>query len=149
MKDVKSIVKDVAWMQWAGGEYIGGTSDFFRKLYADIINFKNNYWNVVNSGLFHVGDEMMTSIALAHLRKQSIYPVDASQFGVVYRYWSNSERANIYNYNPCFLHLPGDKEFIYRTKLDSNSIKKLLRGYEKFRIKRRIISLIKTILRIS
>ena len=29
MKDVRLIVKDIDWMPWAGGEFIGGTASFF------------------------------------------------------------------------------------------------------------------------
>lgn len=29
LKDVKTIVDDVTRLPWAGGEYIGGTADFF------------------------------------------------------------------------------------------------------------------------
>lgn len=83
-------------MPWVGGEFIGGTASFFKKIYDEILSFKDAYWSVINHGLFHVGDEMLTSIAFAHLRqKQNLCPVDAKWFGVIHRYLSAYESRSI------------------------------------------------------
>ena len=133
LQDIKLIDKDVNWLLWAGGEYIGGNSDFFKALYEDIIKFKENYWAVVHNGLFHIGDEMLTSIALTHLRKQNIYPINAYNFKAIYRYWSGSERQPIKRYNTALIHLPGSKTFIKDMNLNAKSVDELFKGFENYR----------------
>lgn len=131
IKDVQSILPSVRWLPWAGGEFIGGTSDFFKSLYDTIISFKDSYWDVVNDGLFHVGDEMMTSIALSILRKQKhVYCADAGMMGFIHRYWSVHERRKALSFDCPFLHLPGDKVFFSKVNLHSDSIREIMQGYE-------------------
>lgn len=131
IRDVQSILPSVKWLPWAGGEFLGGTSEFFKTLYDTIISFKDSYWAVVNKGLFHVGDEMMTTIALAILRKeQHVSCVDAGVMGFVYRYWSVHEKRKALSFDSPFLHLPGDKVFFSKVNIHSNSISEIMQGYE-------------------
>ena len=138
MLQVKRIVNDVNWLIWAGGEFIGGNSDFYKTLYDDIIRFKENYWAIINENLFHIGDEMLTSIALAHLRKQGICPVNAAQFKSVYRYWSINESQRLMKCDTALIHLLGDKTFLKNLNLHSASVRDLMRGYETYHLIQRM-----------
>jgi len=138
LSDVKSIVSDVEWLPWAGGEFIGGISSFFRNIYEEIMSFKENYWKVVNNGLFHVGDEMLTTIALARLRKRGVYPVDVKLFGVIHRYWSVFESKEPFDYNVPLIHLPSDKVFEKDIDLSADTVKGLMKGYPYFHFKQRL-----------
>lgn len=147
MRDVKKIVSDVSWMPWTGGEFIGGKNDFFAMLYDAIMKFKDAYWKVVNDGLFHVGDEMLTSIAVQRLRRKAVCPVDAKVFSVVHRYWSIHEHKSLSDYHVSLMHLPGDKVFFKGVDLDSNNISQLLKGYNTYTFIQRIKGVIHRILR--
>lgn len=147
IQDVKKIVSDITWMPWAGGEFIGGKNDFFAALYNDIMEFKEGYWKVVHDDLFHVGDEMLTSIALQRLRKKAVYPVDAKNFGVIHRYWSIHERKSLHDYHVTLMHLPGDKVFFKGVDLESDSVLQLLKGYNLYHSIQRIKGMVHHILR--
>lgn len=147
MKDVRFIVEDIDWMPWSGGEFIGGTASFFNKIYDEILSIKDAYWSVINQELFHVGDEMLTSIALARLwQKQNLCPVDAKWFGVIHRYWSAFETKSIWNYGTFFIHLPGDKMFEAHIELSATTVSELLAGYGCFCKKQRLKHFIKGVI---
>lgn len=132
-EDVNKIVDDVDWMQWAGGEFIGGKNDFYKQLYEDVLKFKDRYWDNIHSDLFHVGDEMLTSIALRHLYDR-FSPIDAGALGVIYRYWSRYEVFNYTRYQTTLVHFPGDKAYFNKVNLNQNSISNIMKAYTKFRI---------------
>ena len=111
LADVNKICPSIRWLQWAGGEFIGGTSDFFSSLYKEIILFVDRYWSNLNANLFHIGDEMLTTIAIAKLREKKIIPIDAGALGFIYRYWSVFERCSFQDIGASLVHLPGDKKF--------------------------------------
>lgn len=145
MEDISKIVDDVKWCSWAGGEYIGGTNSFFKDLYNDICSFKGSYWNNIDNGLFHVGDEMLTSIALCHLRDR-YYTVDAGVQGFIYRYWSIYEELGYKNVDASLVHFPGDKEFFYKVDLSADTVSGIMSGYKIYRIKCLMKGLVKKIL---
>lgn len=131
--DVNKIVDDVDWMLWAGGEFIGGDNQFYKLLYEDILKFKGRYWDNIHNNLFHVGDEMLTSIALRHLHgKFSL--VDIGSLGIIHRYWSRFDNAKYTSYNTTLVHFPGDKAFFDKVNPNQDSIKGLMRGYPAYRI---------------
>ena len=138
LHDVRLIDKNIEWLPWVGGEFIGGDADFYCALYHEIHLFKDDYWNVVHDGLFHVGDEMLTSIALVRLRKYGICPVDAKWFGIIHRYWSIAESKGIFEYKTSFIHLPGDKTFEYGLNLRYNSVKRMFKDYRLYHLFQRI-----------
>lgn len=147
MKDVRLIVEDIAWMPWAGGEFIGGTASFYKNIYDEILSFKDAYWSVINQGLFHVGDEMLTSIALARLRqKQNLCPVDAKWFGVIHRYWSAFESRSIWDHGAFLIHLPGDKMFEAQVDLSAKTVNEIFTGYNWFRKKQRLKNIVKGVI---
>lgn len=147
LKDVKTIVDDVSWLPWAGGEYIGGTADFFKSLYDEIVTFKDKYWKALNNELYHIGDEMLTSIALARLRKKNFYPINVAPFCIIYRYWSVFETQRLFDVNTSFIHLPGDKIFLKRVNLNSNNVQDLLKGYESYHQLQRLKQFVKKVIR--
>lgn len=148
LSDVHRITEEISWMPWAGGEFIGGNADFFGALYAEIVQFKEQYWAVVNDGLFHVGDEMLTSIALQKLRNKGAYhPIDAKLFDVIYRYWSVHEQKGIHNFAMSLMHFPGDKTFFRKVDLSQNSIDGLLKGYSRFHLFQRFKKFVKHIIK--
>lgn len=147
MNDVRRIVEDIDWLPWAGGEYIGGTASFYKKLYDEILSIKDAYWNVINQGLFHVGDEMLTSIALMRLRKkQNLCPVDVKWFGVIHRYWSAFESKSFWRYGTFLIHLPGDKMFEAHIDLSAKTVNDLFVGYGWFCKKQRLKHFIKGVI---
>lgn len=132
-EDVNKIVDDVDWMQWAGGEFIGGTNEFYKQLYEDILKFKDRYWDNIHNNLFHVGDEMLTSIALRHLYDR-FSPIDAGALSVIYRYWSRFENADYDSYKTSLVHFPGDKASFMKVNPNSCSIQGLMKGYPRYRV---------------
>lgn len=148
LNDVRFIVDDVKWLPWAGGEYIGGTADFYKKLYDEILLFKDAYWQAIHQGLFHVGDEMLTTIALSRLRKKyNLCPVDVKWFGIIHRYWSAFEIKNVWSFHTSLIHLPGDKIFEADIDLSAKTVKELFEGYYWFHKKQRLKTIIKNVVR--
>lgn len=146
LKDIQSIDPNVSWAVWVGGEFIGGTASFFTKLYDEIMLFKEDYWKGVNNELFHVGDEMLTTIALARLHDE-VHTCDAGVLGFVHRYWSVHETKSIYSYSVPFIHLPGDKIFLGKVNLNAKSVTELMKGYELWHMMCRGKQRLKTVLR--
>lgn len=143
--DVNKIVDDIDWMLWAGGEFIGGGKEFFGQIYDDILKFKDRYWSNINNDLFHVGDEMLTSIALRHLSNK-FSPVDVGSLGVIYRYWSRFDESDYTSYNTSLVHFPGDKAFFAKLNPNQNSIKEIMKGYCGYRLGCRCKGIVKKML---
>ncbi|MBO4438652.1 MAG: hypothetical protein J5798_04820 [Spirochaetaceae bacterium] len=116
---------------WAGGEFIGGDSAFFKKLYKKIDAISAGYF-ASQQKLFHKGDESLTTAALQCLLKDGTPMVNAGGFGAVVRYWSCGTRhiqKPFAAVKDCFLlHLPADKRFLAENSYDSGFIQK----YEKY-----------------
>lgn len=146
IEDINRITSDIKWLPWAGGEYIGGVSSFYSALYSEIMTIKEDYWRVINGGLFHIGDEMLTSIALSKLRRLGISPVDVKYLGIIHRYWSVTESKHFLKYNSNLIHLPGDKVFESKVDLSASTINELFSGYSFFHLKNRIKQIIKEML---
>lgn len=145
MLDVKKIDSNIKWCSWAGGEFVGGTSNFYADLYSDIISFKEEYWKNINNDLFHVGDEMLTSIALNHLWAR-YHTIDAGVLGYIYRYWSIYDPLPYDKVGTSLVHFPGDKDFFYKVDLSSVSIKEMMKGYKLYRVKTLVKGFIKKLL---
>ena len=101
--------------RWSGGEFLAGTSSFFRALTQEIDRLFVNYVTNIST-LHHVGDEAVTSAALENLRRRGLYIADAGTLGIIGRYWSikvNHVQKSFSYYKECFLlHLPSDKKLI-------------------------------------
>ena len=116
---------------WAGGEFIGGDSEFFEKLYNSICKISEKYFECQNE-LFHKGDESLTSAALQCLLKNGVAMLNAGSFGAITRFWSCGTKhcQKLFpSIKDCFLlHLPADKNFLAKTSFDNNFLQK----YEKY-----------------
>ncbi len=101
--------------RWAGGEFIGGTPEFFGCLHAEVQALFARYLSVASS-LHHVGDETLTSAALEVLRSKGTYIADAGTLDLVGRYWSigtlHVQRPFSAYESTFLLHLPSDKRFL-------------------------------------
>lgn len=116
---------------WAGGEFIGGDSAFFKNLYRKIESISEGYFKVQKQ-LFHKGDESLTSAALQCLLKSAVAMVNAGAFGAIVRYWSCGTRhvqKPFAAVKDCFmLHLPADKRFLAENHYSDDFISR----YEKY-----------------
>ena len=132
LRDASKIIEDLEYMSWAGGEFIGGKASFYNSLYHEICSFKDNYWKNINNDLFHVGDEMLTSIALYNLNKTYV-PIDAGIQGFIHRYWSVFDNAHYSARQTPLVHFPGDKMFFYNVNLESDTIDELMRSFSRYK----------------
>jgi hypothetical protein len=112
---------------WAGGEIIGGNSDYFEKLYGEVEKIKGKYFETY-SLLFHQGDETIVSLAVEKLMR-TMYICDIGRFGGIVRYWSLPilhTQLRFKAFKRVFLlHLPGDKKYLSKVKLfDGNMLKR-------------------------
>lgn len=132
IESIRRIDPDIRWCPWVGGEFIGGTADFYDKLYRDICRFKDTYFRELQKELFHTGDEMLTTIALAHLTQRGgVTVADARSLSVVHRYWSIYEHKKMSAYDVPLIHLPGDKVFLNKVKLSKAKVSgDLVAGYD-------------------
>lgn len=121
---------------WCGGEFIGGTSSFFKSLAAEVDNIFPNYIKVIDQ-VSHVGDEAVTSVALQRLRQKGTHMIDAGPVSIVGRFW-NCSRSLSYQrhanfYEGCFLlHLPADKEFL--AELAGQNVEDYVRCFKHYRL---------------
>lgn len=118
LKDIRRIDPSIIAYQWCGGEFIAGCSQFYKELYTDILSFADKYFKEINNGLFHIGDEMLTTISIEHLRSKGLYYYDANSLGIIYRYWGNDEPHPLSHYPITFLHLPYDKVWCSKIKVE-------------------------------
>lgn len=139
LEDVNKFDKSTNWLQWAGGEFIGGQASFWKTLYNEILSIKDDYWKVVNADLFHVGDEMLTSVALSRLFKKGISTIDAGSLGFVTRYWSKTETKALSDINIPFIHFPGDKVWFAEKDINKvSSIRDIFKGWKLYRLQQRL-----------
>jgi hypothetical protein len=116
LDDLRSVHGVEGEGRWLGGEFIGGTPDFFRSLVAKIDLIYPNY--VCNlPRMRHVGDEALISAAVELLRREGVHVADAGTIGIVARYWNRDSlhpQQSIHYYIGRFflLHLPADKKFL-------------------------------------
>ena len=107
----KRIDPSLERLDWAGGEFIGGNAEFFKKLHAEIMLVWEAYLRELPKGLSHIGDEMLTSIALQRLRDRELNVAEAGKKKIVYRYWGNEELQAPAQTDAMLVHLPYDKVF--------------------------------------
>jgi hypothetical protein len=111
IRDLESIIESESEGKWYGGEFIGGTSEFFSHLYSIVETLMPSYLSNLDNS-HHIGDEAIVSPAIELLRKQ-FYIADGGRLGIVTRFWNCSV---LHPQKPfswcrdCFLmHLPADK----------------------------------------
>jgi hypothetical protein len=101
--------------RWYGGELIGGTPHFFRRLCAEIDQIIPYYVSTINE-LHHTSDEAIVTPALERLKRHDVNIADGGTIGVISRYWSTdvAHPQKPYGWSAtCFLlHLPYDKNLL-------------------------------------
>ncbi len=119
---------------WAGGEFIAGPPQFFKKLMVEIDAIKPTYFNNFSS-LHHQGDEVLTSIAIEQLKLKGDVPiVDAGPLSIVGRYWSfvplhSQKPIEAYKHH-FILHLPSDKKFLAALQPDELKEQSFFKKYK-------------------
>lgn len=102
--------------RWYGGEFLGGSSTFFRALHDEIQKMMPHYIaNLPTS--HHVSDEAVVSPALERLRSESdFYVADGGPIGLISRYWNthvlHPQRDFSWSQSCFLLHLPADKRLL-------------------------------------
>ncbi len=118
IKDKERISNTPSIGLWAGGEFISGPPEFFKKLSAEISSFKAAYMDHSNS-FHHQGDEVLTSVAIENMKMGGQVEIaEAGSLSLVGRFWSPKtlhvqKPVNAY-YRHFLLHLPSDKKFLKR-----------------------------------
>lgn len=131
---------------WAGGEYVGGDREFFKKLHHEISLILDKYLKTYAS-LHHQGDEMLISVAIEKMIKRREAIINIGGLGIIGRYWSVDTKhcqKPIDAYRDHFLlHIPDDKQYI--SKIDAEN--DLFENYKKYlRFKKRV-SMLKKIMK--
>lgn len=99
-------------VQWIGGEIIGGNNTFFSMLYEESIRIIPSYFNLIKEGLIHIGDEMITTLAIRRLKNKDLNYYDLGVCEIIKRYWGYQDKDKL-NYNQViFAHLLIDKVWI-------------------------------------
>lgn len=101
--------------RWYGGEFLGGTPDFFRAITKAADSIFERYLDV-SVGKARVGNEPYQNAALAIVGDEGFPIHDAGPLGIIGRYWNmpvkHPQRSFRY-FQTCFLlHLPVDKHVI-------------------------------------
>jgi len=112
MNDARIISPFTPIVEWCGGEFIGGTSDFWSELYSHCMSIAPSYFKNISRGLFHVGDEFLTSLAIAEMTDNGRHVIDAGMLNIVRRYWGVNEIITIDKLKESLIHLPADKVWI-------------------------------------
>jgi hypothetical protein len=115
VRDLETITGAASEGRWFGGEFLAGRPSFFRSLVREVDRCYAVYVREWRQ-LHHQGDEILTSGALATLRRHGLELADAGTLGIARRYWSVVTRHPQPKFDdvpPAFLmHLPADKNFL-------------------------------------
>lgn len=133
MNDVRKISSETAVVEWCGGEFISGNAKFWKELYVRCIKLVPAYFKSLDKGLFHIGDEMLTSIAVAEMVNQGLHLLDAGTLNIVQRFWGAKEDSTIRKVKASLIHLPADKVWIASKSLDLQFVPAdFVRSYSKY-----------------
>lgn len=132
MADCRRINPNIPLLQWTGGELWGGVSSFYSALYSYCVAEFSNYLKVIDDDIFHVGDEMLTTLALAKLKENGTQIIDARTLNLCYRYWGMHETASLNYLMPVLAHLPADKVWIAQYDLSRTfNVNEFLKKYNR------------------
>lgn len=113
----------------------GGVNNWYSVIYSKCTNYATNYFNCIDSGLFHIGDEFLTTLALAKMREEGLFPFNAGTLNGIHRYWGIMEQKSPERYKVAFLHLPSDKYWTASLPLQKiNNAADWLKRYQKHRV---------------
>lgn len=131
MKDTRKIMADIPIVSWSGGEFIGGRARFWKRLSEKCLEIAPAYFRSLDKDLFHIGDEMITNMALALLEREGLRVLDAGSINVITRYWGAIDKRSFRDINSSFVHLPADK--VWLSQWDLN------RAFDTHRLKSRYL----------
>jgi hypothetical protein len=140
----KKIIRDLEFVKgstsegrWCGGEFIGGTNEFFGKLYTTILELLPAYIENINDS-HHVGDEAIVSPAIELLKERGMRISDGGTIGIISRFWNcgvlHPQKPFAWS-SQCFLiHLPADKLLLANASEWSDSeLNNFIEKYESMR----------------
>jgi len=110
--DCRKVDSDIPVVEWLGGEFIAGDNKFYENLYNRCFNIAPRYFRKLDENLFHIGDEVLTSMSMSMMTNEGIRIIDAGAMGFIYRYWGMHEREPLAKYDPVFAHFPADKVWL-------------------------------------
>jgi hypothetical protein len=110
--------------RWVGGEFMGGSPNFFEILTLQIETILPIYFEKVSKGSIATkgNDEVYSTAAIEILKRSGIYISDAGLLNIVGRFWSSGtlhiQKPLRYFEKTFLLHLPANKNFL--SNFDSN-----------------------------
>ena len=110
--------------RWIGGEFMGGSPDFFEKLTFEIERILPIYFEKISQSAIATegNDEVYSTTAIEVMQRNGIYISDAGLLNIVGRFWSSgtqhSQKPLRYFEKSFLLHLPANKYFL--SNFDSN-----------------------------
>ena len=90
----------------------GGGSSFFGLMYDTAQEIFPHYVKNINNGLLHIGDEMISTLAIRRLKNKGVQFYDAGILGYIKRYWGMHESTPLKSSELIFGHLLIDKIWI-------------------------------------
>lgn len=126
---------------------MGGVNDWYSILYEHCIEHSDSYFRCLDAGLFHTGDEFLTTLAIAKIREDGLLPFNVGVLNGIHRYWGMMEQKSPENYKVAFLHLPSDKYWTASLSLQNiNNREDWLKQYRRHRIGLHFKKIIKRII---
>jgi len=134
-RDLSLLTKAKEEACWYGGEFIYGPASSFRVLSMAVEEVWPQYlanWR----NLHHTGDEMVTSAAIAIIRRSGLRIIDVGRSNTVRRWWSartlQPQIALSKALTTSLLHLPSDKYFLADMSRQDFDPNKFLIEYEAY-----------------
>ncbi|ROT17769.1 hypothetical protein EEL51_11455 [Muribaculaceae bacterium Isolate-110 (HZI)] len=147
MKDTRKISPDTSVVEWCGGEFMSGKTKFWKELYERCVNIAPSYFSSLDKDLFHVGDEMLTSLAIAEMTDNGMRLLDAGTMNIIRRFWGANEDVSIKKLKASLIHLPADKVWIASKPLNSQfTPPEFIKSYSRYMRIFKFISRLKSLL---
>lgn len=134
--DIRKFCDDVEEFSWYGGEFIGGSGEFYSQLFAVLQPMIGPYTRCWET-LHHQGDEILVSSALNLLRQRHgpQYYRDVGALNAVRRHWgipiAHDERDFRQAGEVSFCHLPAMKGLL-ATRLEDRTVLRVIRTLSHF-----------------
>ena len=61
---------------------MGGVNHFYSKFYKECLSVTSSYFSVIDNNFFHIGDEMLTSLAFARMKNRGLEYLDAGMWEI-------------------------------------------------------------------
>lgn len=148
MADCREIDSQIPVIQWTGGEFWGGINEFYKQLYNKCVESSHSYFAHLREGLYHIGDEALTSLAISKMRRDGLFIYDIRTLGILYRYWGMHEKKKLKDFDPVFAHLPADKVWIADRNLDEEfDVRRFIKRYNRHMRLFKLVKFVKNIIK--